>query len=535
MDFKLKNDKTFYAVLGGRLALLLFLLGAVYLFPDTFKTLAENPIRPALLFSGAFGLTIVSAWFKQKQFSHPYLVWLQIIGDIVLIYFAVTWTGGSSSPFVFFFPLAIFTACILNGRKGGTVSALLSTLAFFSICFQEFQKGASASYVTFSFFSNMAAFNVTALIGTALAKRLTKTEKRLAETQKSLDRIENIQRFIAESMDSGLITTDVKGNIIQWNRAATAILGKNEPQYLGRPLRYIWPDGALLMKQIAQDQNNQARYTTKYRTPNGQEKILSISSFSVRDHKKRLIGHGLIFQDITAIKQQEALVERMRRLAALGEMGAGLAHEIKNPLASLSGAAQLLKEQQPISSQGSKLLDIIVRESKRLNKLTESFLMYARPQPRERTEVDIKQILTKVIEVLKQHPDLPNFKMGININHTGTIFADPEQFHQVLWNLILNAAQALPEYGGKIKIYTEDKKDKVLLVVEDNGKGIEPEALKKIFNPFFTTNPDGHGLGMSVVHRIIETWKGTISIESTPDKGTKVIIEIPKSPPNSSG
>jgi len=535
MNFKLTNDITFYAVLGGRLALLFFLLGAAYLFPDTFKTLSENPLKPALLFSGAFGLTIISAWFKEKRLPPSFLPWLQIIGDIILIYFSVRWTGGCASPFVFFFPLAIFTACILSGRKGGTVSALLSTLAFLLICFQEFRKGTSASYITFSFFTNMAAFNVTALIGTALAKRLTKTEKKLAETQKSLDRIENIQRFIADSMDSGLITTDVKGNIIQWNKAATEILGKNEPQYLGRPLRYIWPDGALLMKQIAQEQNNQSRYTTKYRAQNGQEKILSISNFSVRDNKKKLIGHGLIFQDITAIKQQEALLERMRRLAALGEMGAGLAHEIKNPLASLSGAAQLLKEQQAMSSHASKLLDIIVRESGRLNKLTESFLMYARPKARRRAKINIEEILTKVIEVLKQHPDLPNFEIGININHTGAILADPEQFHQVLWNLILNAAQALPEYGGKIKIYTEDKKDKVLLVVEDNGKGIEPEALKKIFNPFFTTNPNGHGLGMSVVHRIIETCNGTISIESTPNKGTKVIIEIPKSPPNSSG
>ncbi len=527
MGFELKKDTTFYALLAGRLVLLLFILGTVYLFPSKFEHPGADATRLTILFSSAFALSLISVWWNERQRFAAALPWLQTLGDVALVFFTVMWTGGTSSPFTFFFPLAIITACILDGRRGGTISALLSTVAFFFICTQEVDKGPSLSYVIFSFFTNMAAFNTTALLGTALSRRITKTEKRLVETEEHLTRVENIQRYIADSMDAGLITIDVNGLIILCNRAANTILGQRASNFLGRPLRLLWPDGMRLLKNAGQGVENQARTETTYVAPDGTKKILGVSTFSVRDPKNKIIGHGIIFQDITSIKEQELLLERMRRLAALGEMAAGLAHEIKNPLASLSGAAQFLKAQSASSPQGARLLDIIVRESSRLNELTESFLMYARPQPRQSIEVDVKKILDEVIELIQGRPGLPSFQLRLNLCHTGSIVVDPHQLHQILLNLILNSVQALPQSGGKITVHSRDQGDHVVFCVEDNGHGIDPEDLKRVFDPFFTTKPRGYGLGMAVVHRIIEAWNGTVSIESEPDKGTRVTIKIP--------
>ena len=527
MDFKLKKDATFYTLLGGRLLLLLFILGTVYLFPSKFEQPGRDASRLTILFSSAFALSLVSVWWNENRRFGAILPWIQTVGDVLLVFFTIMWTGGVSSPFTFFFPLAIITACILDGRRGGTFSALLSTLAYLLICAMDLHKGAALSYVTFSFFTNMAAFNATALLGMALSRRILKTEKRLVETTEHLNRIEKIQRYIADSMDSGLITTDVDGLIILCNQAASTILGLKTSNFLGKPLRHLWPEGEAFLKSSGKECKNRTRTETTYLTADGQKKILGVSTFSVRDNKNKIIGHGIIFQDITSIKEQEHLLERMRRFAALGEMAAGLAHEIKNPLASLSGAAQFLQEQSAASPQGNKLLDIIIRESSRLNELTESFLMYARPQPRQSIEVDIKKILSEVVELVKRRPGLPQFEMEEHINHTGTIMVDPQQLHQILLNLILNAVQALPSSGGKIRIFTEDHNNLVTISIKDNGKGIEPEDLKKVFDPFFTTKPQGYGLGMAVVHRIIEAWNGTVSIDSSPGRGTNVTIQIP--------
>jgi len=527
MGFELKKDTTFYTLLGGRLILLLFILGTVYLFPSKFEHPGTDASRLTILFSSAFALSLISVWWNEKQRFAAALPWLQTVGDVLLVFFTVLWTGGTSSPFTFFFPLAIITACILDGRRGGTISAMLSTLAYLFVCVHEVDKGAGISFVTFSFFTNMAAFNATALLGAALSRRLIKTEKRLVEAKEHLHRIENIQRYIADSMDSGLITTDVNGIIILCNRAASTILGQQASNFLGQPLRLLWPEGITLLREGSDDKKRQGRRETSFITPAGEKRILGVSTFSVRDNTNKIIGHGIIFQDITSIKEQELLLERMRRLAALGEMAAGLAHEIKNPLASLSGAAQFLKEQSAASPQGNRLLDIIVRESSRLNELTESFLMYARPEPRQSVEVNIKETLSQVIELLKQRPGLPKFETEIQLTHSAALVVDPQQLHQILQNLILNSMQALPASGGKIRITSEDRKNQIILTIEDNGKGIEPEDLKRVFDPFFTTKPHGYGLGMAVVHRIIEAWNGTVSIESVPGKGTKITIALP--------
>ncbi len=525
MDSDIQRLKLINWLIIGRLVILTILLAITYIGAHFSKHNILSIDKLSLLLGAAFLFTaIYGLWARWKK-GINLLIWSQIILDVLLVTLAVYWTGQARSPFAFLYPLVIVSASLLMGRTGGTTSAVLSTIAFAIMCLWLTPSDPNQSL--FTFFLNMAAFNITAALGVMLAQRLKHTQIRLSEAQIDLRRIGQIQRHLARNLRSGLITVDTDLRITSYNQAAIEILKPHIDitNTYGKPLEEVWSDAAQLI--IETNQHTQDRNEIKIQDQEGNTTYLGISLFPLSDDQDKNLGYGLIFQDITEIKAREERLQRMDKLAALGEMAAGLAHEIRNPLASLCGAAQFLHETGLIQPEGERLLNIISREAERLNRLTETFLLYARPERRAGENVSIKNEVEAIVDLISRRKGLAPCKFEIDIPDNLNIIMDPDQLRQVLLNLLLNARQALASEGGIVHISARLIQDNIELIIKDNGKGISPRDLKHIFDPFFTTKADGTGLGLAVVHRLIQAHNGDIQVTSQEGKGTSFIIHIP--------
>ena len=509
----------------GRVIILLLLLIVTYIGARFSNSITTSTIKLSILLGIAFLLAAIYAlWIRWKRAVNV-LIWSQIVIDVVLVTLAVYWTGESKSPFTFLYPLVIVSASLLMGRTGGTVSAVLSTISFALLCLWPH---ANSNTSLFTFFLNMAAFNITAALGVALAQRLKLIQSRLSKAQVDLRRMEQIQRHLARSIRSGLITVDNELRITFFNQAASEILGKEIENSYDNPIKDVWPEAQKLLLNHSHKDDTINRNELVLRDNSGRNRFLGISIFPLTDEQKNSLGYGLIFQDITEIKAREERLQRMDKLAALGEMAAGLAHEIRNPLASLCGAAQFLAEADLIKPEGERLLQIITRESERLNRLTETFLLYARPEKGTGKPVAILKEVNNIIELISQRKGLPECRFDLNIDEKLSVVMDPDQFRQVILNIVLNARQALcPKDGGIIRICAYKKEDFVEIIIQDNGKGIDSKDISHIFDPFFTTRADGTGLGLSVVHRLINAHGGDIQVESKLGYGTTFVIHLP--------
>ncbi len=526
MDFNNREGRWFYWVSAGRMALLVLLLGAAYVLPGQTTLSSENFVRLTWVLGAAFLVSAGSNLWYRKAGLSSWLVRFQTFADIVLVSLAILWSGGSQSPFIFLYPLAIITACLLKKGGGGTCGAILSTLSYGLICVWTRPSGVPLSGLAFNFFVNMAAFNATAVLSTALARRLSRAEEKLSQVRVDLHRMEQIHRHVANSLNAGLITGDEKGRITSFNQAAGQLLGVDLSDYYGKNLSEIWASGAEFLQGLAPEPGTK-RAELFYAVPGGAPRLFGVSTFDLRDDAGLHLGYGMIFQDITEIKAREERRQRTKRLAALGEMAAGLAHEIRNPLASLSGSAQFLRESGWVLPEGERLIDIILREANRLNNLTESFLEYARPGEGRPEKIRLTDAVRSAVGLISQKNGGMEVTIFMDIPDDIEVYLDPDQLRQVLVHLIQNAFDAIDVREGQLQIRASKTADSVEFSIEDNGKGIDPENLSRIFDPFFTTRPEATGLGLAVVHQLIKSWGGDISVESLPGKGCKVTVSVP--------
>jgi two-component system sensor histidine kinase PilS (NtrC family) len=529
MTFKDSSDQIFYCIAAGRLGILALLLGGIYIISDYFANVFEKLVPLYLILAAAFFLTIIYiVWYKKKGFN-KWLFYIHLILDVILVNLAVFWTGGLESPLIFLYPIVILTACIIGNEKQGAASTFLCTLSYAALFwFCEIPKDElnDAAYI---FLINVAAFNIIAALGIILARRLRYTEEKLSDVKVDLLRMEEIHQHLVNSIQAGLITLDKKMNITFINPAAMKILGhKDTTEAYGQSLQKFWPAAASLLDNLKNIEKGE-RQELNCKDANGSIKILGMSTFFLKGPQKQHWGYGIIFQDITETKAREARLQQMDRLAALGEMGAGLAHEIRNPLASLSGAAQFLEESALLKPEERKLLQIIKKESDHLNDITKSFLLYARPEKKRIQSIFLAEEIESVLSLIKQGKKFPEISVNTDIPTELKLEMDPSQFKQVLLNLLLNAYQAMPETGGKISIKgRKEEGDHLILEISDNGSGIKSEDLTKIFNPFFSNRPDGTGLGLAIVQRLVNEWNGSIAVDSEPGRGSIFTLRLPQ-------
>jgi two-component system, NtrC family, sensor histidine kinase PilS len=446
---------------------------------------------------------------------------LQVPLDIGLAASVVALTGFADSVFVFLFVIAIVNGSLLLFRRGAVLAAVLSILAYVS----EVLLLAPTRPALQTLFVHAGALLATAALAGYLAEQLRSTGQRLAEREVDLAQITALHEAIVQSVASGLLTLDGSGRVTFLNRAGEQMTGRRLAEVLGRPASWF-----------PAPPERGSRGELEWVNARGERLRLGFSRFPLRARGGKALGEALIFQDLTQLRAMEDRIQRNERLADLGQVAAGLAHELRNPLASMSGSIELLRGVAP-RPEDRRLMDIVLREASRLDQLVGRFLEYSRPAAPRREDVDLARVVRETLEVFSHDPAAARVKLSPDLAPTPT-WCDADQFRQVLWNLLVNSAQAAQvtqavERGGQVAVQVRCAPQPgggALLEVQDDGPGIGPEDLARIFTPFFTTKASGTGLGLATVQRVVDAHAGTVAVASVPGQGARFTVRLPPRP-----
>lgn len=524
-----------------RVALATFLVGTLIFFQRRYTI---YPFQTAYLYYfllTVYGLTAVYRYLLKKIERLSLLAYLQTAGDILLVTVLTHLTGGIDSGFSLLYHLTIISSSIILYRRGGYLAASLSSILYGAMLDMQYYNvpgfarslNFTAVQVLFQVFINILSFYFVGLLSGYLSERLRKTRQELREKSVDFEDLRVLQEHILRSVGSGMLTMDLRGGITSWNPAAEQItgyrsdeIGNNWQQVFGDSMKGIFGHTDALKERPF-------RFNGQIVKKDGGTAILGMTASLLRDDAHTVRGIIIVFQDITKLVEMEGQVRMQERLATVGSLAAGIAHEIRNPLASLSGSIQVLQGELGLTGDNKRLMDIVVRETDRLNTIITEFLEYARLKNAQNERIELLPILDETIMLLKNSRD---FTGDIRIRHTldpkVAIQGDAQRLRQVFWNLLINACQAMPK-GGEISITArpfsrvDDDTAWCEIVIADTGQGICHDDRDKIFNPFFTTKTGGTGLGLAIVYRIIDDHRGTITVDSVPGKETKFIIRLP--------
>jgi two-component system sensor histidine kinase PilS (NtrC family) len=386
---------------------------------------------------------------------------------------------------------------------------------------------------------NVFGFLAVAALSGYLAEGLRRTGAQLEQASTQLADLQAFNQHVIDSLTSGLATTDMRGQVLTFNRAAEAITGMSSAESVGHsaidvlqlPKVYQELYVPIAPDQPARERPVLQRHEFGYRRSDGREIELGMTSAPLMTPRGES-GFLLTFQDVTDMKRHEREARVQQRLAAVGEMAAGIAHEIRNPLASMAGSIQILRDELPLSPDQSQLMDIVLRESDRLNETIRNFLAFARPQRTAVTPLDIRQIVRDAARLLENNADVTErHAIVVDVPADPVIYrADEAQIRQIVWNLATNGLRAMPE-GGELRLGVRlapaAAPAEVVIGVYDKGVGIAPEDMDGIFQPFRGAFARGTGLGLSIVHRIASDYGGEVRVTSQKGKGTSVEVALP--------
>jgi two-component system sensor histidine kinase PilS (NtrC family) len=374
--------------------------------------------------------------------------------------------------------------------------------------------------------TNILAFFTVAYLTGYLAERMARAEKELEEKGLDFERLEQLNRSIVGNITSGILTVDESSRITSFNKAAEEITGYSLKEVYYRPVDSVFPG---ILESNTQEAGMRLEKMVKKKK--GTEIFLG---FSISEGQGGDAAKIVIFQDLTRLKAMEEQLRRVDKLRALGELSVGIAHEVRNPLASISGSIQVLKEDLDLHGDDRRLMEIVVRETERLNTLITDFLLFARPAQQRRERINLSEIINEKIELFSHSPQASGLDIEGDIKDQFFIQGDLRQIGQVFWNLFLNSAQSMQE-GGRLTIASSVKNGAngtdpgplVSIEVADTGCGIKGENLQMIFDPFYSTKEMGTGLGLAIAHSIVESHGGTVEVRSAPGKGTVFKIVLP--------
>ena len=559
LDTPPKMSRNVKGLMLGRVIILTLLLTITLFFQLSEKKYFFIPLTNKFYyFIGFFYLvTIVYAFFLRKIKNFYRFTFSQIVIDLLFITGLIFFTGGKESFFPIAYIFSIIASSMIFYRRGALFSASLSSLLFgLLLMFQLYHwinpLGEPALYDASQIFHTLiiyiATFYIVAFLSSAVSEELKKKGKELIQKQVDYNQLEAFNRNIIQCLDSGLLTVDLCGNIKFLNRTGEKILNRTEESLKNTSIYPLFPNINQTIEEakekISAPSPDYQRYETLLLNQDGGRIYLGFSISPLTDPRGSLIGHTLIFQDITKFKEMEEEMKRVDKMAAVGVLAAGMAHEIRNPLASLSGSIQMLKSDLTLDEHQERLMEITLRESERLNALITDFLLFAQPPQTRKMKCPMKSILEDTLDLFVHSP---SYHEGIQIRLPSDgedVYAsvDPDQMKQVFWNLLLNAAQSMSD-AGEIQVqmgkgngggvtslplsYPSGGKEWTRISIIDSGHGMAQEDKEKIFEPFFTTKENGTGLGLSIVHRIIENHNGLIRVESELGKGSSFIIYLP--------
>lgn len=443
---------------------------------------------------------------------------VQVALDVGLATVVVALTGYAESVFVFLFVIAIVNGSLLLFRRGAWLAAALALLTYVPAVLLLSPVRPPA----LTLFVHGGALLATAALAGYLSEQLRSTGARLAEREVDLAQITALHEAIVQSVASGLLTLDERGRVTFLNRAGEKMTGRRLAEVLGRPAAWF---PALPERG--------SRAELDFVNARGERLRLGFTAFPLRARGDREIGEAVIFQDLTQLRSMEDRLQRNERLADLGQVAAGLAHELRNPLASMSGSVELLRG-AATREEDRRLMDIVLREAGRLDQLVARFLAYSRPAAPRREPVDLARVARETLEVFAHDPAAARVRVAPELAPTPA-WCDADQLRQVLWNLLVNAAQAAQAAGPEAPVTIHVRSAPLpgggaLLEVEDEGPGIGPEELARLFTPFFTTKATGTGLGLATVQRVVDAHGGTVSAASVPGRGARFAVRLPPAP-----
>ena len=463
---------------------------------------------------------------------------LQLTGDLFILSTLVYLTGGAASPFAFLFLISVAIGALMFGLRGSlTVAggafvlygAMAEAITFGLIKTPRLGALASPlghSALAFQIFVTGAGFAVVALLTSYLAHSLQRAESRLRGEREASARLFAISADVLRSVDSGVLAVDVGGKVVLANPAAHRIL-RDDRRFEGEHLSALLPLAGVEWPQVLQRLGLGSPVRLEG-TVVGGSVVVGCTVTALTDSASTLVGLVVHFRDLTEVRES-AKRERLReRMEAVGEMAAGIAHEIRNPLASISGSAQVLGKVPGLSPNEHKLSRIIVEESRRLSGIVESFLGFARPPDPLRGPCDIAQTLDETLTLFANSSEVTDaHRIATYVKpHPGLVVADAQQLRQAFYNLARNAIQAMPS-GGTMRIDAGPEGGNYFIRWRDEGVGMEPQQIQEIFQPFKAFRQGGTGLGLAVVYSIVSDHGGDIRVESGVGKGTTFTLRFP--------
>jgi two-component system sensor histidine kinase PilS (NtrC family) len=478
--------------------------------------------------------TIVSGLvlLRLKQFRS--FINAQISWDLLFVALILYLTGGVESLYSFLFILVIIASSIFCPRPQLLVVASAAAILYGSLLDLQYygylpvlsgqvlSKEVQHYEVFYAVFLHVGAFFLTALLSGALAERLRRSEEAREKREIDYEDLEHLNQFILTNINSGLMVINSAGRIRSFNSAASKITGYSLEEVYNRPVEAILPEFGPFGSD---DSSDVVRGETDYKKHENEVLSLGFSASRVADKDGAPLGLLIAFQDLTEYKALEEQLKRADRLAAVGRLASGLAHEIRNPLASISGSVQLLLEDEEVSNEDRHLMNIVVKEADRLNLLLSDFLNFARPSALQLEKIDMSALVDELIVLVNASGQFQGVTIEKKCQGPAQMIVDPQKMNQVLWDLMLNAGDAAKP-DGRIRIEINGAQGEI--VIEDSGAGITDEDQDKLFEPFYTTKDKGTGLGLANVYANIEAHQGRIYVEPGDLGGARFIIELPE-------
>jgi two-component system sensor histidine kinase PilS (NtrC family) len=532
------GHKLWWLILG-RLTAALFLFCVRALWVHGSNTQGWAALLPPLLL--VCGLTLLYALAHTLSKALVLQARLQFVIDIFLVTWLVWTTDVIHSPYIAVYIVVIAISSLFLGPRDAIVISVACAVAFTASALavlagvshppasELLDSGRAQTFQYIGFFD--IAFLVVGLLSARLAERQSRSDVRLQAATQSLATLRALHERIVESIRSGLVTTDLRGRIYSFNAAAAEITGYAEADVRGQDASIFFGD----IKGIIADSTDTGRigeasprFEADCLTADGLRLRLGFSVSPLFSENGDTTGTVITFQDLTHIRALEETSRRQDRLAAIGRMAASIAHEIRNPLAAMRGSIQMLRADMEGESSQTELMEIILRESDRLNRIISDFLSYARPRSIIQSKVDVGELLRETFTLLRHSAEISD---GQTIEEEipaspVLIDADSEQLRQVLWNLARNALQAMPSGGTLRATVQRQSHNRLRIAFSDTGRGMSPEQVEHLFEPFSSTT-GGTGLGLSIVYQIIRDHGGTINVRSREGQGTTITIELP--------
>ena len=562
---------------GLRLLLTSALLGSAFVL-DMHERLPFRTAPLYVLLCVTFGLSLLYALGLRKQRFLVVQGLVQLALDLVLVSLLVHFTGGLDSAFAFLYIFVIFAAANLLGRRGSFVVAALSSGLYGGLIVAEwtqiirpveFAGGLApvrpAGYAIYQVLIHAVAFLAVAILSSHLVERLRQTGQELEQRGLDLRNLQNLHGAIVANISSGILTLDLAGRVIAFNGAAERITGVTFQDLRDRPWQSTpFAACSTLTEFFANPNEFLVTPATELYVKRGDGRAIpvGIACSPLRGEDGKPVGVVAIFQDLTEKKQAEEQLRRADRLAALGQLAANIAHEIRNPLAAISGSVEVLQEDLTTNEPSRELLGIILREARRLKLITGQFLDFAKPQPLLFRPCRLRPLIEETLSLLAKSSEHPKMSWSLKEELADLqVLADSDQLRQVVWNLSLNAVQAMPDGGhitvslrpvlhvgrteettpsdqgtqptdglGRRAAPTPRSEEWVEIEFQDTGRGIPAGELGRVFDPFFTTRPSGTGLGLAIARKILESMDGRIGVTSRPNFGTTFFLWLRRAP-----